>query len=175
MGYKGTENLSREQLKQEHLKINQCLDIIAPLVLGLLEAAFKGNGLEFTLTGKGLDLQYELSKGKLSMSMFLRNLFLEIVTTDRDLNTLLYDYQLDDPDFLLRRIFTIVGSKLAITLPLLNGKDIKEIEKLSANYERMRIAVLDGEKLSDDMKKKIDKGIFPVSEQSEDKSNERKK
>ena len=175
MGYKKTEPLSREQLKQEHLKINQCLDIAVPLVLGLLEAAFQGNDIGFTLSGKGIDMQYNLSKGKLSMSMFLRNLFLEIVTTDRDLNTLRYDFRLDDTDFLLRRIFSIVESKLAIVSPLLDGKDIKEVEKLSSNYERMIIAVLDGKKTTNDMKKKIDKGIFPVSEQSEDKSNERKK
>ena len=84
MGYKKTENHKTSQLKQEHLKINECLDIAAPLVLGLLEAAFNGNDLEFKLTGKGLDMQYELKKSKLSMSMFLRNLFLEIVTVDRD-------------------------------------------------------------------------------------------
>ena len=154
MGYKKIENHKTSQLKQEHLKINQCLDIAVPLVLGLLEAAFKGNDIEFTLSGKGIDMHYELKKGKLSMSLFLRNLFLEIVTTDRDYEPLRYDFKLDDPDFLLRRIFTIVGSKLAITLPLMNGQDIKEVEKLSANYERMRITVIDSEK-------KIDKGSKP--------------
>jgi len=158
---KQPEKIDIAQIRFEYDKINSCINKSLPLVLTLLESAFSDNNIDYTLTGRGLDMKFELKKNKFGSSMFLRNLLLEIATVDRDNEPLHYDYRLDDMEFLFRRILEIVSSKLRVLLPVMNGKDIKEIERYAPNYERLKIAKLDGKKLSDEFKKKIEKGFMP--------------
>jgi len=155
------EPVDASQVRFEYDKIDQCLKKAAPLALKLLEAAFTDNNIDFTLTGTGLDMKYELSKGKFGSSMFMRNLLLEIATVDRDTEPLRYDYRLDDMEFLFRRIVETVGSKLAVLLPVMNGKGIKSVRKLAPNYERLKIKILESENLTEQMKKKIEDGFMP--------------
>jgi hypothetical protein len=156
---------NHEQIRSKYEKINHCLNKVAPVVLRLLVTTFKDNNIDYKLMGKGLDLKYELRKNKLSSAMFLHNLFIEIATTDRDLEPLRYDYRLDNPAFLLNRVLGVVASKVAPILPLMDGINPKDVEKIAKsyhpNYERFNIALLNGNNMSQSMIEKIEKGFMP--------------
>lgn len=158
-------NQETERMLAEFEKIDRCIKKIAPLVLATLQSVFKEHGMAYELTGKGSDLKYTLKKGPIECSMFLRNLFLEIATIDRDTTPLYYDTRCDNPEFLAKRMYDIVGSKLAPLLPLMSGTDPSQIEKIAwqshPNYERFRVTLLKDIPMSKAMLRKIEQGFMP--------------
>ena len=166
MGY--TKNnpcdLTPEQAKWESHKISMFLVKAAPLIMTLLEMTFRHYGIGFTRGGKGLSMKYDLKKGKLSSKMFLNNLFLEVATVDRDSNPLRYDHRLNSFQFFMNRVKDVINSKLAVLLPLMDGKSPEEAgkiaKKLHPDYERFVMKMVDQD-LSEEMKKKIKDGFMP--------------
>lgn len=76
-----------------------------------------------------------------------------------------YDYRLDNPAFLLNRVLGVVASKVAPILPLMDGINPKDVEKIAKkdhpNYERFNITLLNGNNMSQSMIEKIEEGFMP--------------
>lgn len=167
MGYSkiNPDGRNEKQVKQEYIKINLFLNKAAPLVLNLLEDIFRDHNIDFTRAGQGLNMKYDLKKGQLSSTMFLGNLFLEIATVDRDSEPLIYDKRLNDFKFFIARLKDVINSKIAVLIPLMEGKDIEEAKKIAkkrhSSYERFIIKELDPENMSEEMKRNIEKGFMP--------------
>jgi len=93
--------------------------------------------------GAGLELALSISTGHGEVRFFLRTLFLEGATLDRDEEPLRFDQDLLDFGYFLSKTADLIRSKLKLLLHLLETESVEEackkIQADSAGYERVRI------------------------------------
>jgi len=98
---------------------------------------------QVTEEGAGLELVLSISTGHGEVRFFLRNLFLEVATLDRDEEPLRFDQDLLDFGYFLSKASDLIRSKLRLLLHLLQTESVEEackkIQADSAGYERVRI------------------------------------
>jgi len=103
----------------------------------------ESQGYQAREEGAGLELTLSASAGTGEVRFFLRNLFLEVATLDRDEEPLRFDEDLLDFGYLLPKIAELIRSKLTLLLHLFETEDVEEacnkIQADSAGYERVRI------------------------------------
>jgi hypothetical protein len=128
---------------QEAIKIAGFLTVAAPIITRLARMVLEGHGYQVKEEGTGLELALSISTGHGEVRFFLRNLFLEIATLDRDEEPLRFDEDLLDFGYFLSKTADLIRSKLKLLLHLLETESVEEacrkIQADSAGYERVRI------------------------------------
>lgn len=119
-----------------------------------LKKKFQELGFVVTEESRGLNLVFDLQlKGSsFSAKFFFHNLWLEIVTEDRDIEPLEFDTSLFDGERMLQKAGELMLSKLEIFKTVAKHKDKsmeeinKEVMKLSHLYERLNYIRVDKKK-----------------------------
>jgi len=128
---------------QEAVKIAGFLTVAAPTITRLARMVLESHRYQVREEGAGLELVLSISTGHGEVRFFLRNLFLEIATLDRDEEPLRFDQDLLDFGYFLSKTADLVRSKLKLLLHLLETESVEEackkIQADSAGYERVRI------------------------------------
>ena len=96
---------------------------------------------------EGLQLCFQIEAGQLGAVFFFGNLYLEIVTKDRDAEPLEFDRRLEDFDFFARKVAVAVRGKVAVLQKVLKKGNLEqkmdEVWKLASDYQRLKILKLD--------------------------------
>jgi hypothetical protein len=128
---------------QEAIKIAGFLTVAAPIITRLSRMVLESHRYQVTEEGAGLELVLSISTGHGEVRFFLRNLFLEVATLDRDEEPLCFDQDLLDFGYFLSKTADLIRSKLKLLLHLLETESVedacKKIQADSAGYERVRI------------------------------------
>jgi hypothetical protein len=128
---------------QEAVKIAGFLTVAAPIITRLSRMVLESHRYQVREEGAGLDLVLSISTGHGEVRFFLRNLFLEVATLDRDEEPLRFDQDLLDFGYFLSKTADLIRSKLKLLLHLLETESVEEackkIQADSAGYERVRI------------------------------------
>jgi len=128
---------------QEAIKIAGFLAVAAPIIPRLARMVLESHRYQVREEGAGLELVLSISTGHGEVRFFLRNLFLEIATLDRDEEPLRFDQDLLDFGYFLSKTADLIRSKLKLLLHLLETESVEEackkIQADSAGYERVRI------------------------------------
>jgi hypothetical protein len=131
------------QNQTEIAKLTQFLQVISPIVTGVVRTFLQALDLPTTEEGSSLDMAFHIKLGEKEAKFFLRNLLLEIATIDRDEEPLRFDERLADFDFFLKKATQLTSDRLYILLRLLSENDLdKAVENICADpnqYERIRI------------------------------------
>lgn len=117
--------------------------MVVPIVTGIVRTILQSLGYEVNQKGHGLDLVFSIKAGKKEAEFYLHNLFLEIVTVDRDEEPLRFDENLRDFDYFLAKTARIIASKLNVLFHFFGEENIDaaigNITKDAKQYERIRI------------------------------------
>jgi hypothetical protein len=128
---------------QEAIKIAGFLTVAAPIIARLARTVLKSHGYQVREEGTGFELVLSISTGHGEVKFYLRNLFLEVSTLDRDEEPLRFDQDLLDFGYFLSKTSDLIRSKLKLLLHLLETESVEEackkIQADSAGYERVRI------------------------------------
>ena len=131
----------------DNMKIAAFLAARMPLIAQRVKGLLLSLGCQVEEEGNGLSLVFTIDVGEGKVKFFLKNLFLEIATIDRDENPLRFDERLADFDFFLSKMADHVCSKVRVLFHLREEKDvekaIKRIERDAPAYERVRIIRID--------------------------------
>ena len=125
-------------------KINKVLSFCYRLVPRIVENILLREGFTINKRGKELGLVYEIKllKSPVGAEFYFHNLFLEIVTKDRDAECLQFDEELVDFGYFLFKTLRMVESKLRPLFLVMNeeniGKGIEKMMELAPNYHRLR-------------------------------------
>ncbi len=137
----------------EITKINHFLAEVGPIIVGVTKAILHALGCKIEDEGCGLDLAFSIKSGEMTLKFYLRNLLLEIVTTDRDEDPLRFDENLKDFDYFLAKMGCAINSKLRVVFEVLKEDDfdaaVENICKDAKDYERIRIWRFDQNKDGD--------------------------
>ncbi|MCX5638849.1 MAG: hypothetical protein NTX52_14320 [Planctomycetota bacterium] len=135
------------QSQEEIEKINRFLCMSLPIVTEIVKTILQSLNYQVIQKGHGLDLVFSIKAGKKEAEFYLHNLFLEIVTIDRDEEPLRFDENLRDFDYFLAKTARIIASKLNVLFHLFGEEDldaaIENITKDAKQYERIRIWKVD--------------------------------
>ena len=135
------------QSQEEIEKINRFLCMVLPIVTEIVKTILRSLDYEVIQKGHGLDLVFSIKAGKKEAEFYLHNLFLEVVTVDRDEVPLRFDENLRDFDYFLAKTDRLVASKLNVLFHLFGEEDvdaaIENITKDAKQYERIRIWKVD--------------------------------
>lgn len=135
------------QSQEEVEKINRFLCMSLPIVTEIVKTILQSLNYQVIQKGHGLDLVLSIKAGKKEAEFYLHNLFLEIVTVDRDEEPLRFDENLRDFDYFLAKTARLVASKLNVIFHLFGEEDvdaaIANITKDAKQYERIRIWKVD--------------------------------
>jgi len=128
---------------QEAIKIAGFLTVAAPTITRLAKMVLESRRYQVREEGAGLELVLAISTGHGEVKFYLRNLFLEVATLDRDEEPLRFDEDLLDFGYFLSKTADLIRSKLRLLLHLLETESVEEackkIQADSAGYERVRI------------------------------------
>lgn len=131
------------QDQEEAEKINRFLCMVLPIVTDIVKTILQSLDYQIIQKGHGLDLVISIKAGKKEAEFYLHNLFLEIVTVDRDEVPLRFDENLQDFDYFLAKTARIIASKLNVLFSLFGAEDVEaaigNITKDAKQYERIRI------------------------------------
>ena len=119
-----------------------------------LKKKFQELGFSITEESKGFNLVFDLQlkDSDFSGKFFFHNLWLEIVTRDRDIKPLEFDTDLFNGERMLQKAGELMLSKLEIFKTVAKHKDksmeeiSKEVMKLSHLYERLDYGRVDKKK-----------------------------
>lgn len=136
------------QTEQDITKIAGFLSMVGPAIIDSLELIFRDAGLNVQKKGSGLDTSFHIKVGEMEHVLCLHNLLLEVATIDRDETSLRFDEKLLDFSYFLIKLSNIVNGRLNILFTLLEHKGdiekaVESIAATSANYERIRIIMID--------------------------------
>jgi len=130
-------------MQEEAEKINRFLCMMLPIVTDIVKTILQSLDYQIIQKGQGLDLVISIKAGKKEAEFYLHNLFLEIVTVDRDEVPLRFDENLQDFDYFLAKTARIIASKLNVLFRLFGAEDVEaaigNIAKDAKQYERIRI------------------------------------
>jgi len=116
---------------------------MSPIIADIVKAILRSLNFQIMEKGCGLDMVFIIKRDGKHAEFYLRNLFLEIATVDRDQEPLRFDENLRDFDQFLAKTAGIVESKLNILFHLFGEEDmdaaIESIIKDAKRYERIRI------------------------------------
>jgi len=140
--------------KKDELMCSLVMNFLYEDVRKHLKKKFRELGFSITEEGEGFNLIFDLElKGSdFSGKFFFRNLWLEIITKDRDDEPLEFDIELFDGNWMLQKAGEIMLSKLEIFKTVAKHKDKsmeeinKEIMKLSHLYGRLNYRRVDKKK-----------------------------
>ena len=131
------------QNQKEITKINSFLAMVLPIVVDVTKRILQSSDFQVTEKGHGLDLVFLIKHEEKEAEFHLHNLFLEIVTVDRDEAQLRFDENLRDFDYFLGKMVHIVESKLRVLFQLFGEEDvdaaIDNIARDAKQYDRIRI------------------------------------
>jgi hypothetical protein len=131
----------QNQIEME--KINHFVSLVSPVVVDIVKTILQSLDWQVKQQGCGLDMVFAIKQDKKEAQFYLHNLFLEIVTIDRDAQPLMFDENLRDFDYFLAKMARGIQSKLNVLFQLLGQEDvdaaIESITKDSKQYERIRI------------------------------------
>ena len=131
------------QDNNEIAKINQFLTVVSPVVVEVVKSILQSLDWQVKQKGCGLDLAFSIKQDKKEAEFYLRNLFLEIDTIDRDEDPLMFDENLHDFDYFMAKMGQLIASKLNVLFKLLGQEDmdaaVESITKDARQYERIRI------------------------------------
>jgi hypothetical protein len=135
------------QNQNETLKINEFLNLVAPLVFEITKKVLQSFGWQVIQKGSGLDTVFSIKAGDKEVEFYLHNLLLEIATVDRDEEPLVFDERLRDFDYFVEKAARITESKLKILFKLLAEENadtaIEKITQMAKDYQRIRIWKID--------------------------------
>lgn len=135
------------QSQEEVEKINRFLCMVLPTVTEIVKTILRSLNHQVIQKGHGLDLVFSIKAGKKEAEFYLHNLFLEVVTVDRDEVPLRFDENLRDFDYFLAKTARLIASKLNVLFHLFGEEDvdaaIENITKDAKQYERIRIWKVD--------------------------------
>lgn len=135
------------QSQEEVEKINRFLFMVLPVVTEIVKTILQSLNYQVIQKGHGLDLVFSIKAGKKEAEFYLQNLFLEIVSIDRDEVPLRFDENLRDFDYFLAKTARLIASKLNVLFHLFGEEDvdaaIENITKDAKQYERIRIWKVD--------------------------------
>jgi hypothetical protein len=135
------------QDQKEIERINRFLCRMLPVITEIVKTILQSLNCQVIQKGHGLDLVFSIKAGKKEAEFYLHNLFLEIVTIDRDEDPLQFDENLRDFNYFLRKTAHVVESKLNVLFQLFGQDDveaaIENITKDAKQYERIRIWKVD--------------------------------
>lgn len=124
-------------------KINYFLQMVSPIVVDVVKRILQSLDFQVKEKGRGLDLVFIIKREEKKAEFYLKNLFLEIVSVDRDEEPLRFDENLQDFDYFLAKMVRITESKLRVLFHLFGEDDveaaIENISKDTRQYERIRI------------------------------------
>ena len=140
--------------KKEEIAAFLTIEFLYKDVKKHLKKKFEELGFVVTEENRGFNLVFDLQlKGSdFSAKFFFHNLWLEIVTEDRDIEPLEFDTSLFDGERMLQKAGELMLSKLEIFKTVAKHKDKsmeeinKEIMKLSHLYERLDYRRVDKKK-----------------------------
>jgi len=140
--------------KKDELAALITIDFLYEDVKKHLKKKFQELGFVVTEESRGLNLVFDLQLegSSFSAKFFFHNLWLEIVTKDRDVEPLEFDAELFDGERMLQKAGEIMLSKLEIFKTVAKHKDksmeeiSKEVMKLSHLYERLNYRRVDKKK-----------------------------
>jgi len=140
--------------KKDELAALAIIDFLYEDVKKHLKKKFQELGFTVTEKGKGFNLIFdlELKNPDFSGKFFFHNLWLEIVTEDRDIEPLEFDTNLFNGERMLQKAGELMLSKLEIFKTVAKHKDKsmeeinKEVMKLSHLYERLNYIKVDKKK-----------------------------
>jgi len=128
---------------QEAVKIAGFLTVAAPTITRLARMVLESHRYQVREEGVGFELVLSISTGHGEVRFFLRNLFLEVATLDRDEEPLRFDQDLLDFGYFLSKTADLIRSKLKLLLHLLETESVEEackkIQADASGYERVRI------------------------------------
>jgi hypothetical protein len=131
------------QDENEIAKINHFLAVVSPIVVDVVKTILQSLDWQVKQQGCGLDIVFAIKQDKKEAQFYLHNLFLEIVTIDRDAQPLMFDENLRDIDYFLAKMARGIQSKLNVLFKMFGHEDmdaaIDSITKDSKQYERIRI------------------------------------
>jgi len=142
--------------KKDELAALVIVDFLYEDVKKHLKKKFEELGFLVTEEGKGFNLIFdlELKNSGFSAKFVFHNLWLEIVTRDRDVKLLEFDVELFNGNWMLEKAGEVMLSKLEIFKTFVKHKDKsseeinKEVKKLSHLYNRLNVKTIkkkDGE------------------------------
>ena len=144
--------------KKDEIAALVTIDFLYEDVKKHLKKKFQELGFVVTEESKGFNLVFDLKleKSGFSAKFFFHNLWLEIVTKDRDIKPLEFDTNLFDGERMLQKAGELMLSKLEVFKTIAKHQDKsmeeinKEVMKLSHLYERLNYKIIDKKKGGDE-------------------------
>ena len=125
------------------------INTFGPPIAGLLIASFEGKGYNVVACNPGLNMQLEVSKDNKTTVLYLRGLFLDIATTDRDADPLIFDTRITDLSEAAKKISRVLRDRIELVERLMGAEtneDMAQVTKdLAHKFERLKMTMIEPE------------------------------
>ena len=131
--------------EKDRQQTEKFLNVAGGLITGIVRRILLEKRFKVKEKGEGLALVFSIYKDNSSLraEFHFHNLFLEILTKDRDAEALEFDERLVDSGYSLFKTLRLVESKIKPLLLAMSEENpregIEKVMKLAPKYERLRV------------------------------------